>query len=478
MKRIRLCSGILLALLVLLGCAAAETKGSMARLEKKEYRFTLKEDSDVVITLKNTTRIPKYNAANPGRTKPTYEYFKPANYLIRINGLSAVKGSFDERLQGSAAAGKTWKSKVYSLAKGSYVLRFSGKALKCCKQLTYTIRLSVTPSPALSPSEITLLKGEKQTLSVANADGLDKTWSSSNPKVATVTAKGTVKAVGPGTAVITCRLDSGRKLQANVTVYGLSASRITLATGAEKRLTVNGADGKKIVWSSSDPSVATVGKTGTVKAVGAGSADIVASVSGAANKPLTVHVTVPGKLNIGSKKTLSLMDEFIPLKLAGAKEKYTFTSSNPSVADVDENNMLIPQGPGTAVITCTTESGAALQCQVTVVEPVTVKSSAPRDLGDGVWGADFTFTNRTSGATAVYVCAQYTVVAKKNGKTVRATAGTDEYSVTLAPHQSCTFTEAQIQCLLPEAYRDAVVSITDVHIYRAMFSDGSSYENR
>jgi triosephosphate isomerase len=37
---------------VLLGCAAAETKGSMARLEKKEYRFTLKEDSDVVITLK------------------------------------------------------------------------------------------------------------------------------------------------------------------------------------------------------------------------------------------------------------------------------------------------------------------------------------------------------------------------------------------------------------------------------------------
>ena len=107
-----------------------------------------------------------------------------------------------------------------------------------------------------------------------------------------------------------------------------------------------------------------------------------------------------------------------------------------------------------------------------------MKSSAPRDLGDGVWGADFTFTNRTSGATAVYVCAQYTVVAKKNGKTVRATAGTDEYSVTLAPHQSCTFTEAQIQCLLPEAYRDAVVSITDVHIYRAMFSDGSSYENR
>ena len=70
------------------------------------------------------------------------------------------------------------------------------------------------------------------------------------------------------------------------------------------------------------------------------------------------------------------------------------------------------------------------------------------------------------------------LTSKKNGKTVRATAGTDEYSVTLAPHQSCTFTEAQIQCLLPEAYRDAVVSITDVHIYRAMFSDGSSYENR
>lgn len=67
----------------------------------------------------------------------------------------------------------------------------------------------------------------------------------------------------------------------------LSATKLTLFVGDSKKLTVT--NGKNVKWTSSQKSVATVSKNGTVKAKKAGTATITASVSG---KKLKCVVTV------------------------------------------------------------------------------------------------------------------------------------------------------------------------------------------
>ncbi len=81
----------------------------------------------------------------------------------------------------------------------------------------------------VSPTTLKLTSGESGTLTatVAPSNATDKsvTWTSSDPKVATV-ADGTVKAVGAGTATITATTSNGLKATASVTVEGPSMTYI------------------------------------------------------------------------------------------------------------------------------------------------------------------------------------------------------------------------------------------------------------
>ena len=59
-------------------------------------------------------------------------------------------------------------------------------------------------SVKISSKKATLIKGQNKTLKISGTKS-KVTWSSSKKSVATVDAKGNVKAVGPGTAVITAK---------------------------------------------------------------------------------------------------------------------------------------------------------------------------------------------------------------------------------------------------------------------------------
>ena len=69
----------------------------------------------------------------------------------------------------------------------------------------------------LNKTSLTLKKGKKSTLKILNVYGKNITWKSSNKKIATVSAKGVVKAVKKGKAVITAKVD-GKTLKCNVKV--------------------------------------------------------------------------------------------------------------------------------------------------------------------------------------------------------------------------------------------------------------------
>ena len=170
-----------------------------------------------------------------------------------------------------------------------------------------------------------------------------------------------------------------------VTGVSLNTSTLNLIEGGTDTLTAtvepNNATNRNVTWSSDNPSVATV-NNGVVSAVSEGTATITVTAQGDSTKSASCTVTVTAaavpvtgvtlnktstSLYVGDTETLTAT-----VAPDNATDKtVTWTSSNPSVATV-ENGVVTAVAPGTAVITVTTEDGAkTATCTVTVTVPVT-----------------------------------------------------------------------------------------------------------
>ncbi len=158
----------------------------------------------------------------------------------------------------------------------------------------------------LDKSEISLTPGEssKLTATVTPPDATDASvvWSSGDENVATVDNTGKVTAVGKGETIITATttdqgLTATCKVTVTVPVTGISCDQesITLLDGATAKLNFTvlpeNASNTNITLSSSDPSVATVDKDGTVKGLKAGTAVITATTEDG-EYSVSVNVTV------------------------------------------------------------------------------------------------------------------------------------------------------------------------------------------
>lgn len=94
-------------------------------------------------------------------------------------------------------------------------------------------------TPGISAKELLLTQGKTAVLKMQNFTGTVR-WSSSKPKVATVTKKGTVKALKNGTAVITATV-SKKKYKCNVTVASKN-SKVLIAYFSMTNTTKDAAD--------------------------------------------------------------------------------------------------------------------------------------------------------------------------------------------------------------------------------------------
>ena len=132
------------------------------------------------------------------------------------------------------------------------------------------------------------------------------TWTSSDPRVATVDASGNVTAVGNGTARITAAT-GGRNGSVTVTVAQTTAT-VTVApttaqisaAGATTQLTAQAADangrpivGKNFTWTTDAAGVATVSATGLVTGVANGAAHVMASADGKSGSGTITVVIAP-----------------------------------------------------------------------------------------------------------------------------------------------------------------------------------------
>lgn len=206
------------------------------------------------------------------------------------------------------------------------------------------------------------------------------------------TISGTPTAADTYTFTVTATNDSGSDSKeytlniksATVPVTGvtLNQAELSLYTGESKTLTAtvqpDSATNKNVTWESSNKSVATVDANGLVTAVSAGTATITVTTEDG-NKTATCAVTVAAAtvpvtgvtLNKTSTSLYVGDTETLTATVApdnATNKAVTWTSSDSTVATVDQNGVVTALARGTAVITATAAdgSGANATCTVTV----------------------------------------------------------------------------------------------------------------
>lgn len=162
----------------------------------------------------------------------------------------------------------------------------------------------------------------------------------------------------------------------------INKTKLELLKGHEETLTAHvnplNAYYKDIIWTSSNPSVATVDNNGKVTAINKGTAVITASSKdNKKSAQCTVTVTFINVEGITLNKnnttiikgqTETLVATILPNNASNTN--YSWTSSNPSVATVDKNGKITGIKKGTATITITTEDGNhQADCVVEIVNP-------------------------------------------------------------------------------------------------------------
>ena len=199
--------------------------------------------------------------------------------------------------------------------------------------------------------------------------------------------------------VLSCKndaLDPDRSSVANVVV---EPNRVSVGVGSTAQLTVTVRDaagtaltGRKVVWASEDPTIATVSNAGVVTGVRAAAVKVAATAEG---KTAVVDVTVNPK-SVASIRLSPTGDaqllvgqtrQMTAETLAGDGEVLTgrvitWSSNSPTVASVSTTGLITAIAPGGAVVTAASEGRTAVVA--ITVSSVPVASVAVTPASDEV----------------------------------------------------------------------------------------------
>ena len=248
---------------------------------------------------------------------------------------------------------------------------------------------STSPGPtrvaslALTADNPTIVVGKTGQLTATAKDaggnvlsGRQVTYTSSTPAVAVVSAAGVVTGLAPGQSVIVAQSE-GQMAGLIVTVILEPVATVTLSggnsvlVGSTLPLTATlrnsaGAvlSGRRVEWSSSNSSIATVGTEGNVVGVSPGSATITASAGGqSASLPITVlpvpvaRVDVqPASASVAAGQTVQYI---AVLRDANGNVLFgrdvTWSTGNSTLARVDAAGVVTGIAPGTTAVTASAE---------------------------------------------------------------------------------------------------------------------------
>lgn len=341
----------------------------------------------------SSVKVPK------GETRVVSAAVKPSDATNK-----AVKwSSSNEKVAKISSSGK-----ITGVAKGSATITCKTSDGSFKASCTVTV-VQLVEKVKLDATYLNLQAGKYKTLTAkvtpSSASDTKVKWKSSDKKVAEVSSKGVVKAIGAGTATITAySADGNAKATCKVTVtqpatgIKLNKKKTTVALG--KKITLkatvlpSNASNKKVTWISGNTDRATVSSNGVVKGLSQGYVTITAKTAdgkySASCKVLVAKAVTGIKLdktsitmNVGKSTTIT---PTVSPKDATVKT-VTWSSDNNDVATVDKNGKVTAKDAGSATITAKSADGTCkATASVLVIKPVKGvslnKKSAYLDVGE------------------------------------------------------------------------------------------------
>jgi uncharacterized protein YjdB len=265
-------------------------------------------------------------------------------YLIAVTS-TGKKPSFSSSNSTVASVNTYGKITAKKAGTATITAKISGGEASCKVKVEKTV---IT----LSQKNISLENGYSTRLTAKVSTGHAATYKSSKTSVATVDEAGVITANKPGEATITVTADK-TSVTCKVTVkeptVKLNRTEVSLYRKQTVRLSVSSTSKSTPKWKTNKKSVATVDSDGTVTAIKNGTAIITVTVDGVSK---TCEVTV-------KKPTIKFDKESVTLVVgATCQAKVTvssgntpeYSSSNVSVATVDENGTITARSAGKATI--------------------------------------------------------------------------------------------------------------------------------
>lgn len=228
----------------------------------------------------------------------------------------------------------------------------------------------------------------------SNASVKEVEWVSTNENVGSIDENGLFTAISHGnTNVYAIAKDASKIRSESFDIYVRKGSEdvlveqidvngpISLQVGSSAKMSASilpaEASHKEVSWSSSNPSVASIAQDGTVLALKEGSTNIIATATDGSNvssNPFTLSVVANGGQLLVSKITISgdsnpYVGEQIQFNATvypmGASNKVlTWSSSNTSVATIDDNGLLNALSEGTTSIQAFATDGSGVTSNI------------------------------------------------------------------------------------------------------------------
>lgn len=338
--------------------------------------------------------------------------FDVATLNLKVGESYSIKTTFTPN--DSTDTGLVWESSDTKIATVDTSGKVTGKSAGSAIIMARTelggvayCKLTVT-QPAtgliLNFSEKTIYIGSKFTLeasvSPSSATNLNVTWKSSNDKIATVSKTGEVAGLQGGVVIITCTTVEGGyvatcvvTVRESVTTVKLDYETYYLGVGKNFKLTATvateTATNQNVVWTSSNEDVATVNQKGKVTGIKTGYTTITATALDGSDVEASCEVRV-----VNAVESITISDNYVSLYV-GDTEKLkvtirpsnatfksaTWSTSDATVAIVDDRGVITALKAGTATITAAAQdnSGKKVICAVAVYDRVPATSITLQD---------------------------------------------------------------------------------------------------
>lgn len=285
--------------------------------------------------------------------------------------------------------------RVTAVGPGAALVIASSEGQRATVQVT--VKAATVASVVMDPANATLQEGGTLQLAATALDtrgrpmsGQAVTWRSANANVATVSATGLVQSIARGSTTITASIDgvAGRTtltvIPVPVAAVSITPASAALSTGRTLQLTATLTDslgrplspaGRTVAWTSSAPSIATVGATGVVTGASPGIVTITASAEGkSAVASIIVSLAPVATVNVSSASSQlsvgsSAQYSATALDAGGAVltgRAVTWSTSDAAVATVSTSGLVSAIAPGSAQVTATI-GGVTGSAPVTVV---------------------------------------------------------------------------------------------------------------